>query len=349
MRYNDLITDPIELFEAELTPGQVKSIELKIQNYEEELRKLRRQKMELDDKFIYGNFPKQLKDKVNAYIDAYSKAIYDLESKLKNQGSSKQFENFIAGIKKNCSEILVPYKQMGKMFYAGFKNSENQTALYSKPNAKLELGSHYPARHGTEIQELIERLFPEVSFNNAILVNSDAYEVSQGSRTPFMIFPRNGFKFFWSQDQSQLAVADAYMHHLFDSDLLIQAWETFIGDPAMYQKFIAAGGELESPYNKKEYIGTSDGFMGRWSMSNNLRTIAKLVAQGDVDSKWSSMANWTSLVSKNSFQKFYDLKTDEIARPLGYAHDCVINTSGVYGIHFQFRKQVLDALGIGTY
>jgi hypothetical protein len=68
MRYNDLITTPAELFEAQLTPGQVKAIKLKINDYEAELQKLNRKKYDLDDKFMYGDFPKEIKDKVVQFI-----------------------------------------------------------------------------------------------------------------------------------------------------------------------------------------------------------------------------------------------------------------------------------------
>lgn len=344
MRYNDLIYDP--LLEAQLTPGQVKAIELKIKDYEEDLRKLRRQKSELDDKFIYGNFPKQLKDKVNAYIDAYSKAIKDLEDKIKQQGKSKQFDNFIAGIEKNCSEILEVYRQRGKTFYSGFRYTSGNPAVYGKPPAKLELGSYYFSRYGSEIQTIIENLFDEVSFESAILANADAYESTTDGRSPFMVFPRNGFKFFWSEDQSQLNISETYITKLFDYDYIEEAWETFINDPDMLKAFIDAGGDYDPNYSKREYIGQSDGFMGRWNYKGNIRAISELTTKGIADDKWTYMDRWTAWVSKESFQRFFNLKTTDIVRPLGYNHDCVINTTGVYGIQQKFRKQVFDALRI---
>ena len=51
MRCDEIIT------EAPLSPGQVKAIKVKIEGYQDEIRKLNRQKLQLDDRFKYQEFP----------------------------------------------------------------------------------------------------------------------------------------------------------------------------------------------------------------------------------------------------------------------------------------------------
>lgn len=343
MRYNDLITTPAELFEAQLSPGQVKAIKLQINDYEEELRKLARKRNELDDKFVYGTFPKELKDKVNAYVDAYTKAIDDLKNKIKQSNVNPQFDNFIAGIKKNCSEIVSQYRQRGRAFYTGFKNA-GQPALYGKPPSHLNLDDYHAHRNGGEIQYLIENFFDDMSFENAILASSDSYEASNDGRTPYLVFPRNGFKYFWSQEVTNLSYPSNTLSRLFDYDTLLEGWKVFVKDEEMYKKFIQAGADI--PYTAIEYVGQPDGFMGRYVWESQVRAFDKMHEEGTLPDGWDRMTRWVSWVSKESFNKQFDMKTDQLERALSYGHDCVINTSGIYAIHSKFKNQVFKALNI---
>ena len=343
MRYNDLITTPAELLEAQLTPGQVKAIEIKINDYEEELRKLKYKKYDLDDKFVHGDFPKELKDKVDAYVAAYTKAIDELQNKLKQSSANPQFDNFIAGIKKNCSDIVSLYQSRGRVFYTGFKIS-GQTALYGKPDARLNLGDYHSNRNGEEVQWLIENLFDDMSFDNAVFATSDSYEASKGSRNPYIIFPRNGFKYFWSLESSGLNIPDQTIWRLFDEDVLMGGWNKFVNDPEMLAKFRAAGAEIS--YEEKTDIKQPDGFMGKYAWESQLRAIRKLVESGDLAESWLDMTKWTSWVTKESFNKLYDMQTDDLTKALSYGHDCIINTSGVYALNQKYRNQVFKALNI---
>ena len=344
MRYNDLITSPAELFEAQLSPGQVKAIKLKINDYEEELRKLNRKKYDLDDKFVYGDFPKEIKDKVDAYIAAYTKAIDELKAKIQQSNVNPQFDNFIAGIKKNCSEIINVYQNRGRAFYTGFKNAGKQPALYGKPNAKLNLGDYHGHRNGEEVQWLIENLFDNMSFDNAIFATSDAYEVSTGDREPYIVFPRNGFKYFWSLESTGMNITHSAVWRLFDTDVLRGGWNKLINDPDMFAKFKDAGADI--PYASEGDIGQPDGFMGKYTWESQLRAIRKLVESGVLAESWLDMTKWTSWVTKESFNKHFEMQTGDLSRALSYGHDCIINTSGVYAIHQKYKNQVFKALNI---
>lgn len=343
MRYNDLITTPAELFEAQLTPGQVKAIKLQINDYEEELRKLNRKKNELDDKFVYSDFPKELKDKVDAYVAAYTKAIDELKNKIQQANVNPQFDNFIAGIKKNCSEILSSYQSRGRVFYSGFKNA-GQPALYGKPSANLNLDDYRAARNGGDVQYLIELLYDNMSFENAVFATSDSYEASSDGRTPYIIFPRNGFKYFWPQEITTLGYPSSALYKLFDPDLVRDAWKVFVGDTKMFAEFKKAGAELSYP--AEEYIGTADGFMGRYEWESQIRALDKMFENGTLPDGWDRMTRWVSWVSRESFNSIFDMKTDDLERVLSYGHDCIINTSGIYAIHSKFKNQVFKALNI---
>lgn len=343
MRYNDLITTPAELLEAQLTPGQVKAIKLQINDYEAELQKLNRKKYDLDDKFVYGDFPKELKDKVDAYIAAYTKAIDELKNKLKQSSANPQFDNFIAGIKKNCSEIVNVYQTRGRAFYTGFKNA-GQPALYGKPPSHLNLDDYHAHRNGGDIQYLIENLFDDMSFENAIFATNDAYEVSTDGRTPYLVFPRNGFKYFWSQESTGLNITQSAVWRLFDDDMLRDGWKVFIDNPDMFAKFKDAGADIT--YTEEQYIGQPDGFMGKYTWESQVRALDRMYTEGTLPDGWDRMTRWVSWVSKESFNKHFDMKTNEIERVLSYGHDCIINTSGVYAIHQKYKNQVYKALGI---
>jgi hypothetical protein len=343
MRYNDLITTPAELFEAQLTPGQVKAIKLQINDYEAELRQLNRKKNELDDKFIYSDFPKELKDKVDAYVAAYTKAIDELKNKITQANTNPQFDNFIAGIKKNCSEIVSTYRSRGRIFYSGFKNTD-QPALYGKPAAYLNLDDYRAARNGAEIQTLIETLYDSMSFENAVFATSDSYEASSDNRTPYIIFPRNGFKHFWPQEISMLGYPSSALYKLFDPDLIRDAWKVFVSDPKMFEELKKAGGGMRYP--EEMHIGTGDGFMGRYTWEDQIRALDKMHEEGTLPDGWDRMISWTSWVSRESFNTIFDMKTDGLEQVLSYGHDCIINTSGIYAIHSKFKNPVFKALNI---
>lgn len=346
MRYDELITDNTPLLEAQLTPGQIKDIKIKISDYEEELNKLRRKKNELDDKFVYGTFPPELQNKVDAYINAYTNAIDDLKEKIKQSNVNPQFDNLIAGIKKNCSEILDLYKQRNKVFYSGFNNA-TQPVLYAKPNATLNLDEYRSYHSGGEIQYLIELFYDNLSFDDAVLASSDSYEVSVGNKIPYMIFPRNGFKYFWAQESSMLGISKSAIYLLFDHDTLKDGWKIFVQDPEMFNKFKAAGADV--PHTEEGSIGAYDGFMGKYTWENNLKALDQMHTDGTLPDGWDRMTNWISWVNRESFEKRFDMQNTRLMSALGNGHDCVINTSGLYAINFKFRRIVFNALGIGTY
>lgn len=341
MRYDDLIYNPIN--EAQLTPGQVKAIKIKINDYEKELRDLRRKKDELDDKFVYSNVPKAVKDKVDAYVAAYTREIEKLKSQLQQQSANPKFDNFIAGIKKNCSEIVKTYQQVHRFFYAGFANAKDQTALYGKPKDKLNMDDYHGAGNGGEVQKLIETFYPDLTFESAVYASSDVYEISHG-KTAYIIFPKNGFKFFYPYETTNLRISPSSVYRLFDRGLLKAAHNDIINDKQMFVKFKAAGGDI--PYPQSEYVGESDGFMGRYTWENNVSTIEAMVNNGELSKVWRHFTKWSGWASRQSLDSYYGIKSNDIHIPLNYGHDCIISTSGLYAINYDYRKQVERALGI---
>ena len=344
MRYNELITDSTALLEAQLTPGQIKAIKVKIGEYEEQLRKLRNQRNELDDKFVYGNFPPELKDKVNAYVDKYTQAIKDLEDQLKQNNKTDKFDNLMAGIKKNCSDIVNLYTKSREFFYSGFKNTD-QAVIYGKPPSHLNLGDHY--ENGEDIQNLLEHHYDNINFDNAILATSNAYNAGNNGRTPYIIFPRNGYKFFWPSQEAYLNTSHSKIIQLMDIDTVKRGWEYFVNDPEMLKKFRNAGADIYD--TDIQYIKYGNGFMGKYDYESQLRAIDKLASEGQLDADWEYMGRWTSWVSKESLDNYFDIQTDDIGRALSYSHDCIINTSAFYAINFKYKKYVYEALKMGHY
>jgi hypothetical protein len=343
MRYDELITDSTALLEAQLTPGQIKAIKVKIGEYEEQLRKLRYQKNELDDKFVYGNFPPELKDKVNAYVDKYTQAIKELEDQLKQNNKTDKFDNLMAGIKKNCSDIVNLYTKSREFFYSGFKN--DQTVIYGKPPSHLNLGDHY--ENGEDVQNLLEHHYDNISFDNAILATSNAYNAGNNGRTPYIIFPRNGYKFFWPSQEAHFNASNSSIIQLMDYDTVKRGWEYFVNDPEMFKKFQLAGANIYDP--QQEYIRYGNGFMGKYDYESQLKAIDKLASEGQLDADWEYMGRWTSWVTKESLDKYFNIQTDDIGRALSYSHDCIINTSAFYAINAKYKKYVFEALKLGHY
>lgn len=341
MRYDDLIYDP--LMEAKLSPGEVKAIELKIDQYEDELAKLKKLEMRYDDMFspFSSDFPKELEDKIEAYRQKYTQAIADLKEKLKQDYPMTKFDNFMAGIKKNCKEILSYYQRYdyGTFFYSGFKNAK-QSALYGKPPAEAVFPSSYAAE---DFRWLTEERADIRMFDNALLANSDAYYATSDDRNAYMIFPRDGFKYFYLKGSENMNIDDSRAIYLFDKDEMARAWEVFVGDESVREKFLAAGAELYYP--EKGSIGAPEGFMGRYTWRRQLRAIDRLAEQGIVDDIWGYHSDWKNWVSKATY---YDYFKPQINTNLEYAlrsnYDVIIQTSGVYAINAKYRIQVEKAL-----
>lgn len=332
MRYVDLITNNSTFFEAQLTPGQIKDIKLKINNYEEELRDLRDKKRNLDNKFLYGKFPPELKDKLDAYIIAYTNAIQDLEDQLRQKNDNTQFDKLMTGIKKNCGEIIKEYKRTNRVFYSSYSN-DRSIASYSKPPNKLNLGD-YRSR-GKDIQYLIEHLYDEVSFDNAILATSSYSDITG---EPYIIFPRDGFKFFYPNNRSTFSISDIRTSKLFDKSVVEERWNAIVSNPKTFAKFKEIAGDIDDV----------DYFMDIYNFDTQIAAIEKMVKGGDLPPDWAKMVDWRSWVTRESFNDYYQIKTAYIDESLYAGTDCIINTSGVYAIHRKFQSQVFNSLfGVG--
>lgn len=343
MRYNELIT------EAQLTPGQVKAIKVKIGQYEEELRKLNLQQNKLDDMYRYRDYPQDsdLQAKLDNYVKAYTDAIQKLRDELKGKEDNKAFYNLMAGIQKNCSEIIEFYKKSKSFLYAGFKNAGDHSALFAKSPEHIVVPKFYDERNFSEVSYMIEQFYDFGNFNNAILANGYYSNVTQDGRKSFLIFPANGFKFFYSKRRTNLTMRDREIPRLFDKDLLLEGWQKFVADDAMYEKFIAAGAKIES--RGKDVIAWYGGFMGEDNYENHLAAIDTLAENGELDVDWDRMGNWVSWVSKNSFDKEFMMSDQNLVNAIGLEVDMVVNTPTVYAIDANNKKQVAEVLGIGLY
>ncbi len=334
MRYNDIIYDP--LFEAQLSPGEIRDIKIQIKDYEDEIYKLQRKKRELDDQFYFGSFPSEIQNKVNAYIEAYTKEIEKLQNELKNAPQDPKFNNLMNGIKKNCSEIVAVYKKERAFLYADFNGTSNQTAFYTIPK-KLKLSNYYG--NAAYIQTLIEKYYPEQTFESSLQVSSFG-----SSSDAYVLFPRNGFTTFWSPNMEQLDLSEGSIPRLFDRDIIGKAWDTFIGDEEMFWKFKAVGGDTY--YKEKTYIGEADGFMGRYNYIQNIKAIEKLIDRGVVGEEWKPYTSWLNWVSESSFKKYFNFTTGDVTKLIREGHSAIMYAPGVYAIQQKYRKQIVSALGI---
>jgi hypothetical protein len=336
MRYNDIIYDP--LFEA-LTPGEIRDIKIQIKDYEDEIYKLQRKKRELDDEFYFGSFPAEIQNKVNAYIEAYTREIEKLQKELRNAPQDLKFNNLMNGIKKNCSEIVAVYKKERSFLYAQFNGATGQTAFYTVPR-RLKLSNYYG--NASSIQTLIEKYYPEQSFESSLQVNSSPGTFS--NLDTFIVFPRNGFTTFWSRKIDNLDLSEGSIPRLFDRDIIGKAWDTFIGDEEMFWKFKAVGGDTY--YKEKQYIGEADGFMGRYNYIQNIKAIEKLIDRGVVGEEWRPYTSWLGWVSESSFKNLFDFTTGYTTALIRESHTAIMYAPGVYAIEKKYRKQVASALGL---
>lgn len=343
MRYHEIETNALDLLEAQLTPGQVKAIKLKISDYQKQLRDLENKKYELDREFAGNEMPEELKDKIDAYVTAYTNAIEKLKDQLKQQNSDADLERFLAGIKKNCSEILDLYKSNGRVFYSGFKNAANETAIYGKPPEQPAVPDSYRQRYFDELSTLIE-MHDLASFDHSVLATTDSYDAAQDGRTAYMIFPRNGFKFFYAKNLEQFYTGEARIPRLFDRDELSMGWKYFVGDADRFAKFKAAGGVMYD--SSEKYAGSDDGFMGRYTWKNNIETIDKMYTKGEIPDDWMYHTSWTTWVSKDSLQKALQISHTDLSYALRNGNEAFIQASGVYGINEKYYGKIVKALGI---
>lgn len=345
MRYNELT------LEAQLSPGQVKAIKVKIQNYQQELNKLERKRDQLDNQFRFSNMFKDFKgpeyedlhDKLSGYINAYSDAIDKLKGEIASQSTDRGFSNLIAGIKKNCGEVVKFYKDRRRFIYAGFQDPGNNSALYAKTPEHIVMPKIYKDKNFEDIEYLIENL-DLGSFQHSILCNGYSYDVTQDGRIPYIIFPVNGFKFFYSASKPRLRIEEKFIPTLFDRDLLAEGWKMFTQDDIMLQKFRDAGAKII--FTGPKYQGHPGGFMGYDNFRSQLMAIDTLSENGDIDEDWMYRADWKSWVTKTSFQTQYDISDDNLGWALGEQNDVIINTPALYAINVDYAQQVADALGM---
>lgn len=343
MRCDEIIT------EAQLTPGQVKAIKVKIEGYQDEIRKLNRQKMQLDDRFKYQDYPDdpELKDKIEKYIEAYTNAIEKAKAELTDKEDNRGFNNLITGIKKNCSDIVDFYRANRMFFYTGFKNAADAPALYAKSPSKIIVPDFYNSRNFAEVADMIEDYYDFASFDHAILANSYYPNTTSDNRKPYMIFPLNGFKYFYTKRRINLTIREQEITKLFDKDLVFEGWRKFVSDPDMLAKFIDAGaGISEFDQGSVRWYG---GFMGEDNYKSQLMAIDTLAEKGELDIDWDRMGNWRSWVTKESFDAVFNIDNQSLKFPAGQEVDIVFNTPAIYAIEQKYVQQVRSALGIGNY
>lgn len=343
MRYNELT------MEAQLTPGQVKAIKVEIGKYEEELRKLNQKKNSLDDQFMFGAHPDDpvLADKIQKYIDAYTAAIDKMKAELAGKNDNKGFGNLIAGIKKNCSEALAIYKKYDTFLYAGFKNAKDHSALYAKSPSQIVVPEFYNTRNFAEIADLIQDFYDFGNFNDAILASTYSPNANSDGREAFIIFPVNGFKYFYTRGKTQLNIRTNDIPELFDKDELRRGWKTFVEDQNILRKFVAAGAKIGD--TGKDAVGWYEGFMGMDNYQTHLTAIDTLVENGDVDQDWMYYSSWTKWVTKESFEKSFKMGNTSLEDAAYNGNDVVVNTKAVYAISVKYKRQVQQMLGMGMY
>jgi hypothetical protein len=348
MRFNELT------FEAEVMPGQVKPIKVKIAQYQQELRDLERKQDQLDNQFRFGdlnNFSgpeyEELRDKLAAYINAYTDKIEQLKAELSGKHSDKGFDNFIAGLQKNCSEVIKFYRERRKFIYAGFQNAIDQTAMYARLPTRVVMPHAYENKHFREISNLVEK-FNLGSFNSAVLCNGFPYEVSQDGRHPFIIFPVNGFKYFYPMTQPRLRIDDRNIPTTMDKMIKHQAWKKLVGDPAMLEKFRAAGAENLTEIDELD-IGYTGGFLGPSGFRSHLKAIGTMVDDGTLDSSWADKELWENWVTEKSFQLQFNIDDKNLGWALSNQNDVIINAPAVYAINMHHSRAIQDAIGMKDY
>lgn len=344
MRYNELT------FEATLAPGDVKDIKVKIGAYEEALRELERKQNRMDDRYQYSSdWPDDpaLQAKLAAYINAYTAAIKKLKDELKNNNANKPWQNLMLGIQKNCSEIISVYRAERTFLYSGFKSES--PALYAKTPTTPVVPHNYNMLDNRfeDFKFLAEDKFGLTNFNHAIFCNGYKHNAYiDDNHATYVIFPVNGYNYFFSHTRERLYVPDSAVPHLLDKDTVNKLYKEIVENNVILEKFIAAGAELNYPTPGD--ILTPGGFFGRYQLKGHLKAIDTLVKNGDLGKDMAPYADWKNLVSKESFQRWYDITVDDkLPSAISMNHDVFINTPAVYAVNTDHVKYVAQELGFG--
>lgn len=123
----------------------------------------------------------------------------------------EEFKQALLKIKNECIEIFKIYKQTNKYLYrgvrlpAGLKNKQPMLFNGAIRNNRKRMDTSISEEDTISINEALRQLGIEARRNNS-LFTSPHISVAEAYGIPYMIFPKDGFKYSWFQNQKKTYV-----------------------------------------------------------------------------------------------------------------------------------------------
>lgn len=211
--------------EAEVKPGERKSISFKVNRLEKLLKKLNQykknaetlQNMELPSSTVEELA--SILNKVNAEIDKVQKAHDEISQTINSSDTPIKVTNFFNGLLKNCKQVLATYKTLNqgvdsnntgelRFMFRGIKG-QNSDAIYGKPFTKRR-----PKDSPKTADMLFNLAMKEAGFearrdNSSFVSGNDSHAGGYGNL--YIMFPVDGFSFTWSKKHDDLVLPDNFV------------------------------------------------------------------------------------------------------------------------------------------
>lgn len=328
------------LNEAKVLPGERKSIDLKMIDFAE--------LSDTKSKYVRSILDIEtliLPEELAPYIEKIKKDIRAELEKLEQKSSSQnpQFDLFMNGIIKNCSEAIDIFRKTDRFIYRGMRSSSN--AVY---------GRSFDERRSkdsiVEYSDIFNRMLKEAGVkarrDNSIFCSGSLSHASGYGHAPYIIFPRNGFNCSFSQNTRDLILGSDTVVRMFDKSILAQLFAEIIENPQMQLLFADQGAiwAKNPDIIDKTRIG-STGFFGEYRWKDHQKDIIGLANQGKIDQSYADRVKLENLITPKAVIDNFEIIQDDLEAAIVSEKEIMIS-GYFYGIRSSFEKEVRKKLGM---
>lgn len=224
------------LFEAKLSPGDRKAIQLKINDYQKALDDVSRHVRKLSS---IGNAPvipgteKELEDLKKAYQDMIDR----LKAKLNEPQEEDDLERYMKAIVKNCKTVVSACKRTDMLLYRGTK--ETAPAFYGKP-----FDERYAKDSNRNLSDAFNSALADAGViarrDNSMFTTTNKSFAQGFGHNLYIIFPRDPMHFTWSDKIKDLVINEEFMFDMVDPETVKDIMRAVWSKPETKEAFIEA-------------------------------------------------------------------------------------------------------------
>lgn len=322
---------PVILSEAPLSPGEERTIDLKIDDYLEQIQKLD-QYMDNMKRFDQVSHPTSMMDKVQAIKKKYEDAVEQMRNELKPKGA--RLDKTVQSLQKNCSQVLETYQSAGRFW--SIKTPQTVDMFYAKT----------PVTEVTPEMATINKILQsgykaEAVFGNSkhlyrALSNHEYDE--EGSKTNvYDVFPVNGTK-YTQMDSSLLDSMSSGVNNLFDRRRVEDIFRALNQNADVWREY---RNRAAIHYGSVYDIVYSGGFCDE-NWEKHFAVAKQMVEEGKIPDSVLPLLDTDKLVTKEGFENRFTIETGP---PTGYLQD-VLAKGAYFAVNRKFQPYLFKALGI---